>query len=308
VDSVRVVSKKWLPSLLIVLILAVIVPVYLPHLIPSLTSILMYIVLSVSWCMFCAPAGYISLASATFFGVGVYTSAVLGASLPMLVVIACGGLISFLVGLVVGFLCLRLRGFYFAIFTLGLSELVRHSVLWWELHITGTVGRWVVPLDNLTVYYSILSIALMTVLVSYLLGRSKFGLILHSIGQSEEGAAHIGINVAAYRTIVFAVSSFFMGMAGAVMAAKWTYIDPRTAFEPFINFTPPLMALFGGVGQIYGPILGASVLTFASDVLFSRLPYHAMLLYGIILIVVVLFLREGLVGLVKKLHKGLQTE
>ena len=267
----------------------------------------MYIVLTVSWFMFCAPTGYISLATAIFFGVGVYTTAILGDSLPLPIVVACGSLVSFLVGLLVGFVCLRLRGFYFAIFTLGLNELIRHSVLWWEINVTKTVGRWVVMVDSLTVYYYMLVIVLMTVLATYLIRRSRFGLILRSIGESEEGAAHIGINVSAYRTIFFAISCLFMGMAGAIMATKWSYIDPSTAFNPMLNFTPVLMALFGGFGQIYGPILGAGILTFVSEVLLSRFPYHFMLLYGTIFIVVIMFLRQGLVGLVRRWRGGLQA-
>ena len=304
--GLRFVSKKWLSLLLpILIILAATIPFYTPpYLIVSITSIFMYLVLTVSWFMFCAPTGYISLATATFFGVGIYTSAILGDSLSLPGVVACGGLVSFLIGLLVGFICLRLRGFYFAILTLGLNELVRNSVLWWEINMTHTVGRWVALEDPLTVYYYMLVIVLMTVFVTYLVRRSRFGLILHSIGESEEGAAHIGINVAAYRTMFFAISCLFMGMAGAVMATKWTYIDPHTAFNPVLNFTPVLMAFFGGIGQIYGPILGAGILTFVSEVLLSRFPYHFMLLYGIIFIVVIMFLRQGLVGLVERWRGG----
>lgn len=294
--------------MVLILIIPTTMPLYTqPYLMVSITSIFMYIVLTVSWAMFCAPTGYILLGTATFFGVGIYTSAVLGASLPLPVVAVCGGLVSFLIGLLIGFMCLRLRGFYFAIFTFGLNELVRHSVLWWELNMTHTVGRWVVLAESSTVYYYMLIITILTVLVSYLIRRSKFGLILHSIGESEEAAAHIGINVAAYRTIFFAISCFFMGMAGAIMSAKWTYIDPEIAFNPVLNFTPVLMALFGGVSQIYGPILGAGFLTFISEVLLSKFPYHFMLLYGIIFILFILFLPHGLVGLAKKWQKEPQT-
>lgn len=295
--------KKWLFPFLLILLLATL-PFYTgPYMIVSITSILMYVCLTVSWVIFCAPTRYMSLATATFFGVGMYTSAVLGEILPFAVVVACGGFISFLIGLLTGFICLRLKGFYFAIFTFGLNELVRHSVLWWEANVSGTVGRWVIILESMTIYYYMLVIVLLTVLVAYFLRRSRFGLILFSIGESEEAAAHIGIDVTRYRIIFFAISCFFMGMAGAVMATKWAYIDPRIAFNPILNFTPVLMALFGGVGEIYGPILGASLLTAISEVLLSRFPYYYMLLYGIIFIIVISFLPEGLVGLARKWRK-----
>jgi branched-chain amino acid transport system permease protein len=301
-DNTTANFKKWLFPLLLIVILATL-PFYThPYMIVSITSILMYVCLTVSWVMFCAPTRYMSLATATFFGVGMYTSAVLGEILPFPVVVVCGGLISFLIGLLTGFICLRLRGFYFAIFTFGLNELVRNSVLWWEANVAGTVGRWVIILESLTIYYYMLVIVLLTVLIAYFLKRSRFGLILYSIGESEEAAAHIGINVTGYRIIFFALSCFFMGLAGAVMATKWAYIDPRIAFNPVLNFTPVLMALFGGVGEIYGPILGASLLTALSELLLSRFPYYYMLIYGAIFIIIISFLPDGLTGLARKLR------
>jgi branched-chain amino acid transport system permease protein len=263
----------------------------------------MYVALTVSWVMFCGPTRYISLATATFFGVGMYTSAILGDHLPLPLVAVCGGLISFLIGLLAGIISLRLKGFYFAIFTFGLNELVRHFVLWWEAKVAHTVGRWVVLVDSIAIYYYMFVIVSMTVLVTYLLRKSKFGLILQSIGESEEASAHIGVNVARYRTIFFALSCFFLGLAGAVMATKWAYIDPRIAFNPGLNFTPVLMALFGGVGQLYGPILGASLLTVISEILLSKFPYYYMLMYGIIFIVIISFLPGGLVGAARTWRK-----
>lgn len=302
-DKPSAFFNKWLFVFILILILTTL-PIYSnPYLMVSITSILMYVCLTVSWVMFCAPTRYMSLATATFFGVGMYTSGILGELLPFPLVIVCGGLVSFLIGLLTGFICLRLRGFYFAIFTFGLNELVRNSVVWWEANVSGTVGRWVIILESMTIYYYMLVIVLLTVLVAYFLKRSRFGLILYSIGESEEAAAHIGINVTRYRIIFFALSCFFMGLAGAVMATKWAYIDPRIAFNPVLNFTPVLMALFGGVGEVYGPVLGASLLTAISEVLLSRFPYYYMLLYGAIFIVVISFLPDGLVGLARKWRK-----
>ena len=303
-DNTRGLLKKGFFSSLLVLFLATL-PFYMPPYTPlAVTSILMYVVLTVSWAMFCGPTRYMSLATATFFGVGMYTSAVLGERLPFLVVVVCGSLVSFLIGLLTGYICLRLRGFYFAIFTFGLNELVRNFVLWWEGRVSHTVGRWVVLVDSLTIYYYMLAIVLLTVLVAFFIRRSRYGLILLSIGEAEEAAAHIGINVTRYRIFFFALSCFFMGMAGAVMATKWAYIDPRIAFNPVLNFTPVLMALFGGVGNVFGPILGAGVLTLASEILLSRFPYYYMLLYGILFIVIISFLPDGLVGLTRRWRKS----
>ena len=294
---------------LILLILLATLPLYAPPYTPVLlSSILMYIVLAVSWAIFSSPTGYISLAPAAFFGVGVYTSAILGQALPLPVVIGMGGLTSFILALLVGLLTLRLRGIYFAIFTFGLVELLRHFMLWWEVNITGTLGRVVPTLDNTTVYYLMLIIFVILMLTAYLIRHSKFGLALQSIGENEEAAAHTGINVTLVKVITFALSAFFMGAAGAIMATRLTYIDPTIAFNPLLSFMPVLMAIFGGMGQLYGPVIGATIFAYLQEFLTTRFPYYYMLIFGIILVVVILYLPNGLAGLVQKLRKGGKAE
>jgi len=275
-----------------------------PYLVILLTSIIMYTIITVSWAIFSGPTRYISLASAAFFGVGVYVSAMLGQVLPLPVVIAIGGLVSFMLALFIGLLTLRLRGMYFIIFTFGISELIRHSLLWWESNFTGTVGRWVIVVDHTTVYYVMLVIFVMVLLTAYLIRRSKYGLALRSIGEYEEAATHIGINATVIKTTVFAISAFFMGSAGAIMATRWTYIDPRIAFDPLFSFMPVLMAIFGGTGQLYGPIFGAALFAYLEEILITKFPYYYMLIFGTILIIVILFLPSGLVGLIGKWRKG----
>ena len=306
-DVFSIISKRpfTLGLLFLVLILLATIPLYVPpYPVISLTSIIMYVIITVSWAIFSGPTRYISLASAAFFGVGVYGSAILGETLPLPVVIVVGGLISFMLALFIGLLTLRLRGMYFIIFTFGISELIRHFLLWWETKMMGTVGRWVVAVDHTTVYYIMLIIFVMTLLTAYLIKRSKFGLALQSIGENEEAAAHIGIGVTALKTIVFSASAFFMGAAGAIMATRWTYIDPKIAFNPLFSFMPVLMAIFGGIRQLYGPILGAAIFALLEEVLITEFPYYYMLLFGVILIAVILFLPGGLVGLIQKWRRG----
>jgi branched-chain amino acid transport system permease protein len=291
-------------SLLCLLLLAV-APLWIPpYWVVSFNTIFMYIILTLSWAIFSGPTRYISLASAAFFGVGVYAMAMLGQTLPFPVVIAVGGALSFLLALFIGFLTLRLRGVYFIIFTFGISELIRHLVLWWEANFTGTVGRWVLMLDYTTVYYALLVIFVITVFSAHLIRSSKFGLALKGIGEYEEAALHIGIDVTTLKTIIFAVSAFFMGATGAIMATRWTYIDPAIAFNPLFSFMPVLMAIFGGIGPLYGPVLGAAIFALLEEVLITRFPYYYMLIFGIILIGVIVFLPNGLVGLLKKGEKG----
>lgn len=290
--------------LFLALILLAIVPLYVqPYLVILLTTVFMYIIITVSWTIFSGPTHYISLASAAFFGVGVYTSALIGKTFPLLVVILAGSLISFMLALFIGLLTLRLRGMYFIIFTFSISELMRNFLLWWETTMTGTVGRWVVMVEHVTVYYVILVILVMALLTAYLIRRSRFGLALKSIGEQEEAATHIGINTTVVKTIAFAISAFFMGATGAIMATKWKYIDPRIAFDPLLSFMPVLMAIFGGTGQLFGPVFGAAVFAYLEEILTTKFPYYYMLLFGSILIVVILFLPHGMAGLVQKWRK-----
>jgi branched-chain amino acid transport system permease protein len=271
------------------------------------TAILMYTILTVSWALFSGPSGYLSLASAAFFGVGIYTSAMLlpntGVVLPLLVVVALGGVISFIIALLVGFLTLRLRGIYFAIFTFGLVELIKQVLIFWEINITGTRGRFIVLVDTHHVFWIMLGIFVLLMLTTYFFRRSKFGLALQSIGENEEAAAHRGINVTMVKVITFAISAFFMGTAGAVIATKWTYIDPYIAFNALFSFLPILMAIFGGMGQIYGPVIGSAVFAYLEETLLTKFPYYYMLTFGIVLVGVILFLPGGLVGLIQRLTR-----
>jgi len=291
--------------LFLALILLALLPLYgSAYTVILVTAIFMFIVLTVSWVVFSGPTGYISLASAAFFGVGIYTSAILGKVFPLPIVICFGALASFCLALLVGALTLRLRGIYFAIFTFGLVLLIQQLLLWYEVNITHTRGRFVIVVNNTTIYYVMLAILVVLLLTAYLIRRSKYGLALQSIGEDEEAAAHTGINVTVLKTIIFAVSAIFMGAAGAIMATRWTYIDPFIAFDPNFSFLPVLMAIFGGMGQFYGPILGAAIFAYLEELLLTRFPYYYMLIFGIILVVAILYLPDGLVGLIQKWRKG----
>ncbi len=297
--------KVWAPGLLLIIVVLL---ATLPRHVSTYTvilaaNILMYSALTVSWVIFSGPTGYVSLAPAAFFGVGIYTSAVLGMALPWPVLVCIGGLASFCLALLVGAVTLRLRGIYFAVFTLGLVELIKNFVLWWEIQRTGTRGRFVVLVDNNTIFYVMLAIFVGTLLAAYLIRRSKYGLALQSIGQDEEAAAHTGINVTVVKIVTFAFSAIFMGAAGAIWATQLTYIDPYIGFDLDYSFLPVLMAIFGGMGQLYGPILGAGAFAYLREVLITKFPYHYMLLFGIALLVVILYLPDGLVGLIQRAQR-----
>jgi branched-chain amino acid transport system permease protein len=299
-------SKNFLIAgilLLVGLILLVTLPSFTPvYTAILLSSIFMYIVLTTSWVMFSGPTGQLSLATAAFFGVGIYIAASLGYKLPLLVVVLIAGLISAVLALLVGGLTLRLKGVYFTIFTFGLLELMKNLLLWFEIKFTGTRGRFVVVVDYKTVYFIMLALLVLTLLTAYLIRRSKFGLALQSIGEQEEAARHIGINVTLMKVSAFVISAFFIGATGATMATRWTYVDPLIAFNMNFSFTPVLMAIFGGMGQLFGPVLGAVIFAYLEETLITKFPYYYMLLFGIILVSSVLYLPNGLVGLIQKLR------
>jgi len=309
-DSVKKSWKKHLVTFgvpLVLLILVAFLPRYGSSYNVTLTTyFLMNIALAVSWTLFSGYTGYISLATAAFFGVGIYAAAlfypVVGTQLPLIVVVLIAGAASFVLAFIVGLITLRLRGIYFAMFTFGLVLLFKELIYYYEINVEGLRGRFVVLQSNETIYYYLLGIFVVTMIVAYLIRRSKFGLALQSIGQNEEAAAHTGVNVTMVKILTFAVSAIFMGAAGVVMATKWTYVDPGVAFNLMISFTPVLMAIFGGMGNLYGPVIGAVLFTYIQEVLTTGdLAKYYMLIFGAVLIGAIVFMPNGLVGVIQKL-------
>jgi branched-chain amino acid transport system permease protein len=286
--------------LLLVLLLLGALPIWSStYYLSVVMSVFLYVILTVSWSMFCAPSGYMSLASASFFGVGVYTMAVFGGELPAVIIILIGGLLSSLLALLVGLSCLRLKGVYFSIFTFGLSELILNAVLFYEMEVTGTVGRMVIDINETHAYWAMLSVIVILLISVHLLKRSRYGLALRSIGQGELAASSMGVNINAVKVTTFLFSACFMGIAGAIMVTQWTYVDSRTAFNMFYSFMPALMAIFGGVQKISGQILGAIILTLLAESLLISFPYLYMLIFGTLVVLVILFFPKGLIGIME---------
>ena len=301
--SIRASKNFLIPGiiLLVGLIALVALPYYgSKYTVIFLSTVFMYIVLTTSWVIFSGPTKQISLATAVFFGIGIYVAAILGEHMPLPVMVLIGGLASAVMALLVGGLTLRLKGVYFTIFTFGLLELIKNLINWYEVAFTGTRGRFVVVVENNTIYFYMLSIVVLTLLTAFLIRRSKYGLALESIGEQEEAASHIGINVTLLKVATFAISAFFMGAAGAVMATRWTYIDAFMAFNMNYSFTPVLMAIFGGVSVLGGVVIGAIIFSYLEQILITQYPYYYMLIFGIVMVISVVFLPNGLAGLVQK--------
>jgi branched-chain amino acid transport system permease protein len=265
-------------------------------------AILSYVILSTAWAMFSGPTRYVSLATAAFFGIGAYVMAGLASSLPLPLVLLIAGTAGFVVALVVGLSTLRLSGVYFVIFTFGLSELIRQLVTWFQINVTKTRISYIfVKLGDNELYYYLVVLWAILLVTCALVQRSRLGFALRVIGQDETLAKHAGINTTLAKLSMFALSSVFVSVTGAIMAPRWTYIDPNIAFNPLVSFQVVIMALLGGVGPLYGPALGAVPLVLLSEYLAGRFPYHFSIALGICFIVIVYLLPSGLSGLLERL-------
>lgn len=281
---------------IVVVLLALLPTITQGYYLTLMTDILRFAILAVGWVMFSGPTNYMSLATAAFFGLGFYMAAIMSDRVPFVAVIILAGVLGFVVALAVGALTLRLRGVYFAIFTFALVLLIQAVVLEIERIVTGTRGRFVQTEPLPTVYYAIFIVTVATVVVAALIRRSRYGLALQSIGEYEEAAAHSGINVVRTKVLSFAVSAIFMGMAGAIIATRRSYIDPYIAFDLNNSFFPVLMAMFGGMGNLVGPLIGAGIFTWLQDRLLTSFPELFMLIFGVVLILSILFMPNGVLG------------
>lgn len=301
---------KILPIVLILVIL-VFPPYFLSvYYLSFLRNVLMWIALSISWHFFSGYTKYISLGSAAFFGIGLYFTAkylqlsIVGdfPVLPLPVIVLLAGLVTFALALVIGLVTLRLRGIYFAILTFSVSIVVSNVILWWEITITGTRGTYFPLFDTQTAYYAIFACTIVTLLLTTLLRRSKFGLALKMIGECEEAAVHVGVNASLYKTLGFAISAMLMGLMGGCFATRLSgYVNTDMAFEPLYNFMPAVNTLLGGMGTVYGPIIGSITMALLSEYLRVTLTHYFLIILGLILIAIVIFMPDGIMGIVEKI-------
>jgi branched-chain amino acid transport system permease protein len=263
-------------------------------------SITIYTALATSWMLFSGPTNYISLATAAFFGSGMYIVAG-GLDLalyPVLVLLAAvaGGLFAAVVGLAT----LRISGVYFVIFSLGLAELVRQIITWLQ-HVLGTMSGLYVYVDRSEemFFWQLLALTAIVYLVGWWIGRSRLGFALRIIGNDELVAVHCGINTARAKVILFVISSTFAAIAGALVAPRWSYVEPTIAFSPFLSFQVVIMALLGGVHRLWGPLLGVIPFTLLWELISAKFPSQTTLLLGAAFLLIVYFIPSGVVGLVE---------
>ncbi|WP_011581822.1 MULTISPECIES: branched-chain amino acid ABC transporter permease [Chelativorans] len=265
-----------------------------------LIGLMGYVTLASAWALFSGRTGYISLATVAFFGIGAYMVAAFNEVLPYPLVLVVAALAGLALALVVGLSTLRLAGVYFVIFTFGLAELVRQLVTWYEINVTGTLGRYIfMSLGPEHIYWQLLALAAATLFITWRIDRSRLGLALRVIADDEVVAAHLGINLARTKLALFALSSVIITLVGAVQAPRWTYIEPAIAFNPTVSFLTLVMALLGGASRLWGPVLGAVPLFLLFEWLSANFPNHYSILLGLLFIAIVFAVPKGIVALVE---------
>ena len=299
--------RSWLTLAVIAPLLAALPLVGNNYALRLATTVFMYSVMAQSWNFIGGLAGYPSFATAAFFGLGAYASAILqNHGVPMVPAWACAGVAALLFAAFLGGAILHLRGHYFAIASLIVAEMLREIVNTLPDFTGGGKGM-NLPLLKLSVtaqaqffFYAMLALAVLTVATAIVLQRSKLGFGLRCIQQNESAADIIGINSYAYKTAGFCLSAVFVGVAGAIYASWVNYIDPPDVFDVLISVKPMVMVLLGGLGTIFGPPLGAVILLLLEEVVWRNFLTMHVAALGVIIVVLVLFLPHGLLALIRE--------
>lgn len=266
-------------------------------------GLLQFSILATAWGLFSGPTRYVSLATTAFFGIGAYTVAVLGEALAWPLVLAIAAALGAAMAAIVGLATLRLAGVHFVAFTFGLAELVRQLVVWYEVNRSRVLGRYVfVDITQVDIYWQLLGLAVCVFGVGWIIARSRLGFSLRIIGEDETVARHCGVNTTIAKVALFTVSATFMTLTGAIMAPRWTYIEPSIAFNATISFQVVIMALLGGAHRLWGPVLGAVPLTLLFEFLSARFPSTSTLIMGVVFLLIVYGLPSGVVGLWESLR------
>lgn len=276
--------------------------------------ILMYVTLATSWNIIGGYAGYLSFGHVAFLGIGAYTTALITNYLSLGAVgtfatIIPAGLVASGIAVLVGYPCLRLRGPYFAVITLCFA-FVMHLAVKNLSFMGGSDGLWIhamkVPIEwNRLIFYEfMLTLTVTTIGVTAYIGASKFGAGLRAIKEDEEVAQTMAVNAPKLKSFAFALSAFFVGVAGGLYGFYLEYFHPDTVFDVNISILIVLMALFGGGGSWLGPVVGATILSLVNEGLSTFVNAElARIIYGSLFIVVIIFMPNGIMEFFKKRPK-----
>jgi branched-chain amino acid transport system permease protein len=310
-------SRRAGPALLLAaLLLAAVFPLVVTRPSWQNTVILMLMTaqLGVAWNILGGYAGQVSLGHAAFFGTGAYVSTLLSMRLgvtPWAGMLA-GGLTASLLSLVIGWPCFRLKGHYFAMATIAVVEIVQAVATGWEA-LGGAVGLYL-PLaetglrgfvfnrSKLPYHYIALALLLVTLLVNWLVARSRAGYYLRAIKDEPDAARSLGVSLTRYKLYAIALSSGLAAMGGTLYAQKELFIDPASTLSTSLSIKMALVAILGGVGTLFGPVVGAALLTAieeASRTLFGGTGRGTdLVVYGLLIVLIAVFRPAGVMGMI----------
>lgn len=308
--------KKYLP--LIILAVLAILPLiglssYVMHI---LVLVVMWSVIGMAWNILGGYTGQVSFGHAAFFGFGAYTAGILYQHLGISAWwgIPASIVILTVLSLVIGYICLRLRGAYFALATLALGEICRVAAENLVKFTQGNMGimirerTWV---EKTWYFYVVLLIAAATFLIIKVVMESRFGYYFVAIREDQDAAESLGINTTLYKTISLCLSGVFTGIAGAFYMNYMGYIDPSIVFPLYdISIVTVMVVMVGGAATYWGPIVGAVIMVFLAEEIRS-LPYIGaahQTIFGIILIFIIMFLPNGIVGDFRKLLRPFRAK
>ena len=257
----------------------------------------LYAALCTAWTLFSGPTHYVSLATAAFFGLGTYSVGLGLDYLPFAVLLLIGGAVGAMLAGLVGAATLRISGVYFVIFTFGLAELVRQVVSYTQVKVSAKMGLYVfTDFTEQHIYWMLLALTTVIFITGWLINRSRLGFALQIIGNDETVARHSGIDTAKLKIILFMISGAFIGIAGAIIAPRYSYVEPPSAFSPMISFLVVIMALLGGTRRLWGPLVGVIPFTIVMDIVSVRFPNDTSIVIGIAFLVIVYLLPDGILG------------
>ncbi|MDH3230759.1 MAG: branched-chain amino acid ABC transporter permease [Alphaproteobacteria bacterium] len=272
----------------------------------------MYIAMTSGWNILGGFAGYISIGHNVFFCIGGYVSGMLLASygISSFLTAPLAGAVATAVGFCVGFITLRVRGPAFIISSIALLMVARILFDNWDF-VGGSNGvslpRMELPVQYVKIpyYYAMLVIAVASLVASYAIRHSKFGLGLRAISQDEIKAESAGIDTRFYKILAFAISAFFVGMAGAIWGEYMTYIRPNIFLIILVAANMVLMCILGGKGTVAGPVVGTVLLVAFNEFFVSQFGASQINILGtgIVMILALMFFPNGIVGTLRRMGK-----
>jgi len=272
------------------------------------TSILMYAIVTAALNIIAGFAGYAAFGNIVFFGIGAYTTAMLmlRVGFPWWGGVIVGGLLAAIYAILLGIPILRLRGHYFAIATLGINRATEQIALDWGSFTGGGKGI-TLPLPKMEIqqfyamiYFIMFGLLLLTVLVNFMISRSRLGYALRAIRDNEDAAEASGIFPARCKITAWAISAFLTGLTGGVFAYWFSFIEPATVFDIMIAVKAFVMMMLGGAGTVLGPVLGAFLIELISETVWSKFLTLHMMILGIIMVAVVILIPKGMLDMFRR--------